>query len=123
MNCAKCGDNIPAGDERDHLGQNLCEDCYMDTLSPAKACDPWATYSSTRLKEQGGVELTGIQEKLLALLGESPLEQDELARRLGLGLEECKREFATLRHMEMVGASKVDGRVLLRLFESELGNG
>lgn len=120
MNCAKCNDVIPAGDEHEHLGQLLCDDCYMDTLSPAKSCDPWATYTSTRLKDQEGAELTELQTRLLDLLKERPREQAELARDMDLSLEELKREFAPMRHMELVRAAKVDGRVLLCPFDSEL---
>lgn len=42
MRCERCKADIEAGEARELHGQTLCADCYMDTLSPAKACDPWA---------------------------------------------------------------------------------
>ena len=42
MNCDKCGSEMKNGEETEHHGQLLCEDCYMDALSPARTCDPWA---------------------------------------------------------------------------------
>ena len=51
-------------------GQVLCEDCYMDLLSPAKACDPWAVYSAkTFLKnDSSGPNLTPVQQRILEIL-------------------------------------------------------
>jgi hypothetical protein len=34
MKCEGCGAAVSPGDEREHCGQVLCEDCYMDVLSP-----------------------------------------------------------------------------------------
>ena len=39
MECEKCGDIIEDGDEREFHGRTLCEDCYMDTLSPARTME------------------------------------------------------------------------------------
>jgi hypothetical protein len=40
--CSSCGTSIEKGEECEHLGRILCEDCYLDALNPPKACDPWA---------------------------------------------------------------------------------
>ena len=44
--CARCGKEIEKSRGYEHLGNAYCEDCYMDILSPSKACDPWAVYSA-----------------------------------------------------------------------------
>jgi DNA-directed RNA polymerase subunit RPC12/RpoP len=44
--CEKCGREIEEQQKYEHLGRSYCEDCYMDILSPPKACDPWAVYSA-----------------------------------------------------------------------------
>ncbi len=63
MKCEKCGIGIPNGEEKTHLGQRLCEDCYIDALAAPKVCDPWAVY--TAKKEMGGkTELTDIQNRI-----------------------------------------------------------
>ncbi len=44
--CEKCGKEVEERQKYEHLGRNYCEDCYMDILSPPKACDPWAVYAA-----------------------------------------------------------------------------
>ncbi len=46
MICDSCKENIEEVEIRDLHGQALCEDCYMDRLSPAKPCDPWAVFTA-----------------------------------------------------------------------------
>ena len=42
MKCERCKTVIAEGEEKELYSQILCEDCYMDLLSPAKGFDPWA---------------------------------------------------------------------------------
>ncbi|MEA1923716.1 MAG: hypothetical protein U9N63_13805 [Pseudomonadota bacterium] len=42
MNCDRCGETVDAGDEQSYNSETLCDDCYMDVLSPTRICDPWA---------------------------------------------------------------------------------
>lgn len=44
--CEKCGKEIKEEQRYEYLGRGYCEDCYMDVLSPPKACDPWAVYAA-----------------------------------------------------------------------------
>ena len=76
MRCDRCKENIEKGEERQLHGQTLCEDCYIDMLSPAKACDPWAVYSAKSLSKEDGsdVEVTDAQAKILQILKESRIE-------------------------------------------------
>ena len=91
----------------------------MDILSPAKACDPWAVHSAQtflRGKDKFAT-LTPQQLKLVNYLkqkGEATLE--ELIENLNLAEEEVRREFSVLRHMEILRATKKDGRILYILF-------
>ena len=49
MECHRCRATIPEGEERNHKGNVLCEDCYIDILYAAKPiCNPWEEYLSTR---------------------------------------------------------------------------
>ena len=34
MNCDKCQTQIPESEAHDHCGHTLCDDCFMDELSP-----------------------------------------------------------------------------------------
>jgi len=40
LKCDRCGKDTPAGEEFNHQGQTLCDDCYMDIGFKVKACDP-----------------------------------------------------------------------------------
>jgi hypothetical protein len=116
--CAKCGAAVDAGEVREYRGQELCEDCYMDALSPVQVCDPWAVHTAKSLKDiPGGHALTPIQQKLYDLVkerGEVPIP--EAAAQLGLSEDELRREFAPLRHMEKLRACKKDHLVCFTLF-------
>lgn len=116
MKCDKCESPIESGDEREHAGQMLCEDCYMDALSPVKACDPWAVYSAKSMSSDDR-SLTTLQEKILAVLRETNgIELEPLADKLGISLNELQREIATLRHMEKLRAVMDGDRKVFRLW-------
>ena len=34
LKCDRCGEPIPPGDETNHFGRTLCEECYMQALIP-----------------------------------------------------------------------------------------
>jgi hypothetical protein len=116
--CAKCGTGVDADEVKEYRGMDLCEDCYMDALSPTKVCDPWAVHTAKSLKDiPGGHTLTPIQQKLYDLVkdrGEVPMQ--EAAAHLGLTEDALRREFAPLRHMEKLRACKKDDVIHLALF-------
>ena len=117
MKCYTCESKIENGDEREHMGQVLCEDCYMDALSTVKACDPWAVYSAKSMSD-GGSQLTQLQERILAVLKETNgIEPEALAAKLGLSQSDLQREMATLRHMEKIRAAMEGGRKVFRLWQ------
>lgn len=69
MNCTTCQTPIAEGDERDHQEKTLCEDCYMEALSPPRFCDPWADYAAkSALKNNISMDLNSNQVNILALV-------------------------------------------------------
>jgi predicted ArsR family transcriptional regulator len=91
----------------------------MDILSPPKACDPWAVHSAqTFLKGKDKLSnLTPMQMKIVDYVkgkGETTIE--EMAQDLNLTEEVFRREFAVLRHMEVLRATKKNGRIVYLLF-------
>jgi ribosomal protein S25 len=108
MICDRCGSEVAAGEEIEHLGEKVCEDCYMDLRNPAKACDPWAVKLAVGEKGQDGqVELTEVQGKIVEELKKDKfVTPDDMAQRLGIEVKELKKEVATLRHMELVRGEK-----------------
>jgi late competence protein required for DNA uptake (superfamily II DNA/RNA helicase) len=121
MQCERCKTKIPEGGEHAHLGQVLCEDCYMDALSPVRTCDPWAVHSAKMFEAQTGGQATlnASQKKILEILEESGgIQREALVQRMGAGFSDAdlEREFAPLRHMEKVRAEKRGDKVYLRLW-------
>ncbi len=121
MQCNKCGASIDIGEERELRNQILCEDCFIDALSPVQICDPWAVYSAKSLERHtaGPPPLTSIQSEILGILRDAgSLEPSVLLLRLNnkLTIKELEREFSALRHMEKARAEKAGDRVLLRLW-------
>lgn len=118
MLCQRCHRDIEQGEEREYHGQTLCEDCYMDALSPLKACDPWAVHSAKRLEQScGGGNLTELQSRILEYLKEQgSATPDALCQALRITPKELEREFAPLRHMEKVRGEKVGEKIILRLW-------
>lgn len=118
MQCNKCGASIDMGEERELRGGMLCEDCFIDALSPLKTCDPWAVYTAKSLERHSAAPppLTSIQSEILCILKDAgSLEPSALLLRLNnkLTIKELEREFSILRHMEKVFAEKSGDRVLL----------
>jgi DNA-binding CsgD family transcriptional regulator len=116
--CNSCGVSIEKGEEFEHLGRTLCEDCYLDALNPPKACDPWAVHTAKSSMAQGQ-ELTPLQERILMLLKDrGPLTAQEVMSELKISESEFKNNFATLRHMELARGFKENGKVSYTLFSS-----
>jgi hypothetical protein len=119
MECARCSEPVAEGEGRVHLGRVLCEDCYMDVLSPAKACDPWAVHSAKSFgREAGGkFELTDTQVRILAILAETGgAAPEHLVERLNISPLDLERDIAALRHMEQLRAELREGKKYLRLW-------
>ena len=119
MRCEKCDDIIPEGEEKEHYGRILCEDCYMDVLSPLKACDPWAVHSAGSFSkdESHGPHLTDNQQKILDILKDKgPTEPKTLSEILRMKETDLERDLATLRHLEKVRGELRNGKRMIRLW-------
>ena len=109
VQCARCSKKIEKQQCYEHQGKVFCEDCYMDILSPPKACDPLAVHSAqTFLKGKDKLStLTPLQLTIVNYIkkkGEATLE--EIIENLNLTEQELRREFAVLRHMEVLERRK-----------------
>lgn len=117
MKCKKCETEISPDNSYEHLGQTLCEDCYLDIVATPKTCDPWAVYSAKNTMSQGTI-LTADQQKIIDLIKtKGPLSVDQICAELGISEEEFLRNLATLRHMELAKGRKVEGRICYVLFD------
>lgn len=117
VTCDRCHAAVELEEVREHGGQKLCEDCYLEAVSQVKTCDPWAVHLAKSVKGRAGLSLTPRQEKLYDLVKErKEISFPEAARLLGLSEEEVRRDFATLRHLEVLRACKRGDLVLMTLF-------
>lgn len=119
MICNRCGEKIQPDEEMEHYGEILCELCYMQALSPARACDPWAVRSAQTLSNMDDEysELSQIQTAILEVLRETGGEEAiVIAQKLGIRMSELERELATLRHMEKTRGEMRAGKKIVRLW-------
>jgi hypothetical protein len=119
MRCERCKDLISQGQEKELHGQVLCEDCYIDLLSPLKACDPWAVHSAkTFIKDSSQeLELNSVQRRIIEILKEKgPAELRDLSEIAQIKETDLERQIVALRHMEKVRGEIIDGKRMIRLW-------
>lgn len=119
MRCERCNDVIAGGEKRELHGQILCEDCYMDLLSPLKACDPWAVHSAKAFSKDESyvLHLNATQQKILDVLrAKGPAALKSLSEILQIKEIDLEREIAALRHMEKVRGELRGGKKVIRLW-------
>ena len=91
----------------------------MDILSYPKACDPWAVHSAkTFLRGKDKLSaLTPLQTKIVDYIrGKREATIEEMVENLNLTEGELRREFAVLRHMEILKATKKGEKIFYILF-------
>ncbi len=118
MKCSHCQRDIPEEDSFTHLGETLCEDCYMDVRNPNRTCDPWAVYSATRTRETSGSSeaegLTSLQKAIYEFVkNRGKVTADEIGQKFSLMPRDLQNQFATLRHCELVKGQKEGGSVYI----------
>lgn len=119
MECEKCRQPLRQEEGREHHGKIICEDCYIDALSPAKACDPWAVFCAKSIPQNKGAEskLTMPQQKILTVLKETGgISLDKMAKELQIETTDLERDIATLRHMERLKAQLRQGEKIICLW-------
>ena len=104
MKCNRCSKEIPADEIHSHLGHTLCEDCYIEAISPEKHCDPWATYLASRESGATGVSaLSDIQKEMHKFLKEhGKATRDEVMARFRLSAVDLDEHLKVLMHSETV---------------------
>jgi hypothetical protein len=73
VECERCRKAFPAEYAVSQGDQVVCEDCAMDLISPAKACDPWAVKmasGSFQTKADAVATLQGTEKQLYAFIAE-----------------------------------------------------
>ena len=118
VKCQKCQREVPEEETHQHLGETLCDDCYIDARSPAKACDPWSVYSATRTRQSAGLSgvegLTPLQKDVCQFINDrGKATPAEVMEKFNFSQRELENAVATLRHCELVRGQKEGGKVYL----------
>lgn len=122
MNCQRCKDEIPEGEQFEHMGQVLCEDCYIEAIEPPRTCDVTAVYSaklSRKLAGQQGTDgLTELQKDIYEFIKkEGPVTHEQIMNKFQLAKWQLEKNFATLRHCELVRGFRENGRIFVTIWE------
>lgn len=126
MICVKCQDVIPKGEEMNHMGQILCEDCYVEAVEPPRTCDVAAVYSakmSRKMAGQTGTDgLTQLQKDIYEYVKEKgKVTPEEVAKNFNLSAGELQRQFTTLRHCELLKGTRIDGVIYMLVMDGGPG--
>ncbi len=92
-------------------------------MNPPKVCDPLAVSSTLSVRKQlgqtGTEGLTELQKKIYNIVAErGQISKEELTSRLNMTPAEIEREFAVLRHGELLRAFKEGNIVYFSKFSS-----
>ena len=115
MKCAVCGKEIPADEVHEFRGKTLCEDDYIDAISPEKHCDPWATYLASRESGATGVSaLSDMQKEIHRFLKEQgKATRDEVMGKFKLSAVDMEEHLKVLMHSENVQELSESGEMYL----------
>lgn len=123
MNCARCLEPIPEGESYDHYGQTLCEDCYIGAIEPPRTCDVAAVHSAKThraMTGQTGTDgLTELQKDIFNYVkNQGKATKAELAKKFKLPEWELDKQFAVLRHCELLKGRKEGNTIYLVPFDA-----
>jgi hypothetical protein len=113
LKCEKCELELAEVEANTYQGKTLCEDCMFDLMNPPKACDPTAVHSTLTIRKQLGQTgtdgLNEMQKKIYDLvIFKGRISCDELLQTLKMSMANLERDFAVLRHCELLRGFKED---------------
>lgn len=123
MKCEQCGLNLEEGQVNHFQGRVVCEDCCFELMNPPKVCDPLAVSSTLSVRKQLGQTgtdgLSELQKEIYNNVAKrGKISREELMAQLKLSQTEMEREFAVLRHCELLRAFKEGNTVYFSKFSS-----
>ena len=121
MICERCKDEIPDGEQFEHMGQVLCEDCYIEAIEPPRTCDVTAVYSAKLARKIAGQEgtegLTELQKDIYNFIkNEGPVTHEQIMKKFSLAKWQLEKNFATLRHCELVRGYRENGIIFVTIW-------
>lgn len=123
MKCSRCGNEVALEEAIPRGDGVVCEDCLMNVMSPAKACDPWAVKmakGSLKTVADAEASLQGLEKRIYDLVcAEGKVRKSDLPAVLEVTFEQVERATAVLRHMELLrGQKDPDGTIFITRFSS-----
>lgn len=111
MKCSRCEEEIAEGEQYDYFGQTLCEDCYIGAIEPPRTCDVTAVFSAKKSRDmagQTGTEgLSQLQKEIYDFIQEKgQVTKDDICNKFKLPAWEYDKQFAVLRHCELLKGKK-----------------
>ncbi len=111
--CGRCGKAVGAGELLEHAGASVCEDCLMELMNPARACDPWAVKlakGASKTEADAVASLQGLEKALYELVRKrGRVPRAEAPGLLDATADQVARAFAVLRHMELLRGDRGPG--------------
>jgi hypothetical protein len=123
MQCERCRCNLEENRINHFERKVVCEDCCFELMNPLKPCDPLAVRSTLNVRKvlgQTGTEgLTDLQKEIYNIVvAQKAISKEELKAELNLTFEEIERQFAVLRHCQLLRAFKEGGKVYFAKYAS-----
>jgi hypothetical protein len=123
VKCEQCGLNLEEDQVNHFQGRVVCEDCCFELMNPPKVCDPLAVSSTLSVRKQLGQTgtdgLSELQKEIYNnVVKRGKISREELMAQLKLPQTEMEREFAVLRHCELLRAFKEGNTVYFSKFSS-----
>ncbi len=123
MICDKCGADISKGEEFNKGEKLLCEDCYIETLNTPKPCDVTAVHAAKihrAMSGQTGTDgLTELQKNIYQYIkAKGKATKLQIINEFNLSEIDANKQFAILRHCELVKARKEGLEIFLVCFDS-----
>ena len=118
MRCNRCDREVAEDSYYVHEGETLCEDCYLETGSQVRICDPFAVHAAKRIREIQGLKgtegLSELQKTTYEFIkSHGKVTREEITENLKLGQSEMETQIAILRHCDLIKGSIEDGKVYL----------
>lgn len=122
MICERCREKIDAGEQFAHMGKTLCEDCYIEAIEPLRTCDVAAVYSAKMARKAAGQEgtegLSELQKDIYDYVkAEGPVTHEQIMKKFNLPKWQLEKNFATLRHCELLRGFREGGQVFVTVWE------
>ena len=116
--CSRCGTEVPEDEAYPYQGLTLCEDCYIDAISPDRECDPWASYLSAYERKGAGLKgvdgLSEVQKKVYQFIKNGGrVTREEVMAQFDLSAADLLPQLKVLMYAELVKEHSESGTMYL----------